>query len=298
MTITVEQLTGPDGAIPDHPLCEHGEGPVWDPAAGRLYWVDMLVGVLHSLDPATGAVTRQRVGNVVAAVRPRAGGGLVMALEREFALLDPDADRPRGLGEVWSDSSIRFNDGGCDRQGRFYCGSMSYQDPDHRRVGSLYRLNPDGTVSTVIGGGVGISNGIVWSPDGGTCYYIDSPTLRVDAFDVAPDGALSGRRPVVQLQEPAGVVPDGMCLDAEGGLWVAIWNGSAVRRYRPDGTLDLTIPLPVKQVTACTFGGPDLADLYITTSRQTHYPGEERTAGALYRCRPGFTGVLDTPFAG
>jgi sugar lactone lactonase YvrE len=298
MAITVEQLTGPDGAIAGTPLCDHGEGPVWDAAAGRLFWVDMLAGLLHELDPVTGQWTQRPVGDVVAAVRPRAGGGLVMALEREFALLDPGAGAPRGLGELWSDPSIRFNEGGCDRQGRFYCGSMSYQEQDRPHVGSLFRLDPDGTVTTVIDGGVGISNGIVWTPDGGTCYYIDSPTLRVDAFDVAPDGTLSHRRPAFELYEPAGVVPDGMCLDSEGGLWVAMWGAAEVRRYRPDGTLDLVVPLPVKQVTACTFAGPDLADLYITTSRQIVNPGEERTAGALYRCRPGPTGVLDTPFAG
>lgn len=298
MAISVEQLTGPDGAIAGSPLCDHGEGPVWDAAAGLLYWVDMLAGLLHQLDPATGQVSTRRVGDVVAAVRPRATGGLVMALEREFALLDPDAGAPRGLGELWSDPSIRFNEGGCDRQGRFYCGSMSYQEQDRPHVGSLFRLDPDGTVSVVIDGGVGISNGIVWTPDGGTCYYIDTPTSRVDAFDAGPDGTLSGRRPVVELREPAGGFPDGMCLDTEGGLWVAIWGGAAVHRYWPDGTLDLVVPIPVKQVTACSFGGPDLADLYITTSRQVGNPGEERTAGALYRCRPGFTGVLDTPFNG
>lgn len=298
MTITVEQLTGPDGAIAGTALCDHGEGPAWDPATGRLYWVDMLVGRLLALDPVTGDVSERRVGTVAAAVRPRAAGGLVLALERQFALLDPGSEAPRPLGELWDDPSIRFNDGGCDRHGRFYCGSMSYQEQDRPPVGSLFRLDPDGTVSVVIDGGVGISNGIIWTPDGGTCYYIDSPTQRVDAFDAGPDGTLSGRRPVVEMHDEEGVVPDGMCMDTEGGLWVAMWNGSQVRRYRPDGTLDLVVPLPVRLVTACTFGGPDLTDLYITTSRQVVSPGEERTAGALYRCRPGFTGVPDTPFAG
>jgi sugar lactone lactonase YvrE len=299
MTIIVEQLTGPDGAIGWPRLCDHGEGPMWDPATGRLYWVDMLAGQLLALDPATGEVSQRRVGTVAAAVRSRAGGGLVLALEREFAVLDPGADTPRPLGELWSDPSIRFNEGGCDRAGRFYCGSMSYQDEDRPLVGSLYRLDPDGTVAVMIDGGVGISNGIVWTPDGRTCYYIDSPTRRVDAFDAGQDGSLANRRPLIDMaSEPAGVVPDGMCLDSEGGLWVAIWRGSAVRRYRPDGTLDLVVPLPVRLVTACTFGGPDLTDLYITTSRQVVSPGEERAAGALYRCRPGFTGVPETPFAG
>jgi sugar lactone lactonase YvrE len=299
MAITVEQLTGPAGAIPAAPLCDHGEGPAWDAAGGLLYWVDMLAGWLLWLDPATGEVSRRRVGTVAAAVRPRAGGGLVLALERQFALLDPDAGEPRPLPPLWDDPTIRFNDGGCDRRGRFYCGTMSYQDEDRPAVGSLFRLDPDGSTAVVIDGRVGISNGIVWTPDGGTCFYIDSPTLRVDAFDAGPAGTLSGRRPVIEMpDEPAGVVPDGMCLDTEGGLWVAMWGASQVRRYRRDGSLDLVVPVPTRLVTACTFGGPDLTDLYITTSRQQVAPGEEGTAGALYRCRPGFAGVLDTPFAG
>lgn len=170
MTITVEQVTG---LGLEAPLCEHGEGPAWDPAAGVLYWVDMLAGRLLSLDPATGTVVQRRVGTVAAAVRPRAGGGLVLALERQFALLDPGAGAPRLFDPVWEDPSIRFNDGGCDRRGRFYCGSMAYgKDGELPPAGSLYRLDPDGTTTVVISG-VTISNGIVWTPDGGTCYYID-----------------------------------------------------------------------------------------------------------------------------
>lgn len=295
MTISVEQVTGP--------VVVHGEGPVWDTATSRLHWVDMLAGRLMTLDPASGEADGRRVGSVLAAVRPRAGGGLVLALERGFALLDGgDAassggagPEPVALDEVWSDPSIRFNDGGCDRAGRFYCGSMSYQDVDRQPVGKLYRLDSDLTVTLVLDT-VSISNGIAWTPDGGTVYYIDTSTQGVDAFDVGPDGAFSNRRRVVTIPEETGA-PDGMTLDAEGGLWVAIWNGSAVRRYLPDGTLDAVIELPVPLVTACTFGGPDLRDLYITTSRVDD-PDQPGPAGSLYRCRPGVTGIPDTPFAG
>jgi sugar lactone lactonase YvrE len=296
MTITLEQLTGPGTGTA---LCDHGEGPVWDPATGLFHWVDMLVGRLLSLDPASGVVSQRQVGTVAAAVRPRAGGGLVLALHRQFALLDPGAESPRLLDPLWSDPSIRFNDGGCDRQGRFYCGSMSYGEGELPPIGSLYRLDPDGAVTVLIDGGLTISNGIVWTPDGGTCYYIDSPTRRVDAFDAGPEGSLTGRRPVVEMSDGDGIIPDGMCLDSDGGLWVAMWRGAEVRRYRPDGALDLTVPVPAGLVTACAFGGPDLTDLYITTSRQGAVaPDEEGTAGALFRCRPGFTGVPETPFAG
>jgi sugar lactone lactonase YvrE len=293
MAIAVEQLTGPDTGTR---LCDHGEGPAWDAAAGLLYWVDMLAGLLLSLDPATGRVEQRRVGTVAAALRPRVGGGLVLALERQFALLDPGAETPRLLDPLWDDPSIRFNEGGCDRHGRFYCGSMRFGAD--APVGSLYRLDPDGTATVLIDGGLTISNGIVWTLDGGTCYYIDSPTQRVDAFDAEPDGSLTGRRPVVEMTDGGGVIPDGMCLDSDGCLWVAMWRGGEVRRYRPDGTLDLVVPVPARLVTACAFGGPDLADLYITTSRQQLEPGDEHTAGALFRCRPGATGVPETPFAG
>jgi sugar lactone lactonase YvrE len=294
MTIIVEQLTGPGTSTP---LCDHGEGPVWDPATGLLHWVDMLVGQLLSLDPATGEVSGRQVGTVAAALRPRAGGGLVLALERQFALIDPGAESLRLLDPLWDNPSIRFNDGGCDRHGRFYCGTMPYDAAEP--VGSLYRLDPDGTTTVLIDGGLTISNGIVWTPDGGTCYFIDSPTQRVDVFDAGPDGLLTGRRPLIEMTDGGGVMPDGMCLDSDGGLWVAMWLGSEVRRYRPDGTLDLVVPVPTRRVTACAFGGPDLTDLYITTSRQGDVaPDEEHTAGALFRCRPGFTGVPETPFAG
>lgn len=276
------------------PLANHGEGVIWDAPAGLVRWVDMLEGDILATAPDGQSVSRLNVGKVAAAIRPRAEGGLVVAVERGFALLDPDSDAPRDLGELWSDVGIRMNDGACDPQGRFYCGSMAYDAAEGR--GALYRLDPDGSVAQVLTR-VTISNGLAWSRDGTIVYYVDSATQRIDAFDHDPErGQLHNRRPVVTIPAAVGT-PDGMTLDAEGFLWVAMWGGSAVHRYSPTGRLDGTIKLPARQVTSCAFGGPALDELYVTTSRLGLDSGEDPLAGALFRCRPGVQGLAPYPFA-
>jgi sugar lactone lactonase YvrE len=286
MTSTPEQVTDP--------VAEHGEGPVWHADWPGLRWVDMLAGDVLELDAATGRVGRHHVGRVAAALRPRADGGVVLALERGFALADARLTEVRELGELWTDPEVRMNDGDCDPDGRFYCGSMAYDETPG--AGSLYRLDPDGS-TTVVVTGVTISNGLGWSPDGHTAYYVDTPTRRVDAFDYDPAGGLTGRRTVVRVPGDAGA-PDGLTVDADGRLWVALWGGAAVRCYRPDGRLEHELTLPVSQVTACTFGGPELDELYITTSRQGVPDGEQAEAGALFRARPGVRGQPARRFAG
>lgn len=284
------QLTGP--------CTHHGEGPVWDAAAGVLRWVDQLAGDVLSTPLAEAgldAPTRLRVGRVAAAVRPRRDGGLVVGVERGFALVDPGSSEPRVLPEVWSDPSVRMNDGGCDPQGRFYCGSMGYDAAPGR--GALYRLDADGEVRTVLTG-VTISNGLAWSHDGATVFYVDTPTQRIDAFDFDPDtGAFAGRRAVVNIPAEVGA-PDGMTIDAEGGLWVALWNGGAVHRYTTEGQLDAVIAVPARQVTACAFGGDALDDLFITTSRLDLANGDQPAAGALFHATAGVRGVPAATFAG
>jgi sugar lactone lactonase YvrE len=279
MVSTVDQMTDPVAA--------HGEGPVWYGGWPGVRWVDMLAGDVLELDPETGKVRRCHVGEVAAALRPRSGGGAVLALRRGFALADASLTDVEPLPELWDGPQVRMNDGGCDPDGRFYCGSMAYTE--RAGAGSLYRLDRDGSVTTVLTG-VTISNGLAWSPDGGTAYYIDTPTHRVDAFDYDSERGLTGRRPLVEIAEDAGS-PDGLTVDADGRLWVALWGGSAVRCYRPDGTLEEHVPLPVTQVTACTFGGPDLDELYITTSQQGLADGAQPEAGALFRYRPGVRGL-------
>lgn len=284
MASTVDQMTDPVAA--------HGEGPVWYAGWPGVRWVDMLAGDVLELD-ADQTVRRCHVGDVAAALRPRSGGGAVLALERGFALADASLTEIEPLPELWDDHRVRMNDGGCDPDGRFYCGSMAYSET--AGAGSLYRLGADRSVTIVLAG-VTISNGLAWSPDGGTVYYIDTPTHRVDAFDYDPERGLTGRRPVVEIPADAGS-PDGMTIDADGRLWVALWGGSGVRCYRPDGKLEEHVPLPVTQVTACTFGGPGLDELYITTSRQGLAEGAQPEAGALFRYRPGVRGLPALTYA-
>lgn len=286
-TVKAEQVT--------EPLAYHGEGPMWDVATRRLFSVDMLDGDLLALDTESGETTRTHVHSVVACVRPRGGGGYVLGVERGFALMPADGDTPEILPELWTDRGVRMNEGGCDPQGRFYCGSMAYDKAPGR--GSVWRLDPDGTTSIVLTD-VTISNGLVWSLDGVSAYYIDTPTRRVDVFDFDGDtGTFHDRRPVVEVPKGQGS-PDGMTIDTEGGLWVAFYGASCVRRYRPDGELDLQIDLPVSNVTACTFGGANLDELYITTSREGLDRDAEPQAGAIFRATPGARGLPAATFAG
>lgn len=276
-----DQLTGP--------ICYHGEGPVWSERWGGLRFLDMLAGDVLSLSD-DGAVARRHVDTIVAAVRPRRSGGAVIAVERGFALEAPDGTITP-MDPLWSDPDVRLNEGGCDPDGRFYCGSMRY-DADEGG-GSIHRLDPDGSTTMVIDG-VTISNGLEWSPDGSLAYYVDSPTGRIDVFDYDRERGLRGRRPFAE--ELPG--PDGLTVDADGGVWVALYAGGSVRRYSPDGLLDEVIEVPVSKATACTFGGPDLDQLFITTSREHLPPEAEPAAGSLFVATPGVLGRPVREFAG
>jgi sugar lactone lactonase YvrE len=282
--VRVERLTDP--------VAYHGEGPVWSERWGGLRWVDMLAGDVLSLT-AGGAIDRRHVGSVAAAIRPRHRGGAVIGVERGFALEDADGTLTH-LGELWTDTSVRMNEGGCDPDGRFYCGSMAYdQRPG---AGALYRLDPDGSVRVVLQN-VTVSNGLEWSPYGSRAYYNDTPTHRIDVFDYERESGLTGRRPFVDLSAEA-AHPDGLTVDEQGGVWVALDNGSAVRRYTPDGVLDEVVEVPARKVTACTFGGPHLDQLFITTSREGLEPGADPLAGSLFRVVVGVRGLPTREFAG
>jgi sugar lactone lactonase YvrE len=299
----VEQITDP--------VANHGEGPVWWPGWGGLRWVDLLAGdVLTLADDET--VRRRHVGPIAAAIRPWVDGigrdgkcrdgmgrdgmgrdgmgrdGMVVAGERGFALVDDD--RVMSLGDVWTDPTVRMNDGACDPDGRFYCGSMAYDGTAGR--GSLYRIDRDFAVTVVLDH-VTVSNGLAWSPDGSAAYYIDTGMRRVDIFDYDGTDGLRNRRPLCTISDSDGV-PDGMTIDAEGHLWVAMHGGRAVHRFRPDGTPDGRVEMPVRDVTACTFGGPGLDRLYITTSRADD--PDSLVAGALFRADVGVRGLSTLPF--
>ena len=278
---TVENVTGP--------IAHHAEGPVWSPSWGGLRWVDLTRGDLLTL--REHGVDRLHVGGVAAFHRPRSRGGFVVALERCLALSDAPDGPVSPQPELWSDPGVRFNDGGCSPAGTLYAGTMAYDEAPGR--GTLFRVGADLATTTVLPD-VTISNGIAWSPDGALAYYVDSVTGRIDVFD-DEDDRLVRRRPFVTV---AGGSPDGLTVDAEGGVWVALWGGSAVHRYDASGTLSAVVEIPAAQVSACTFGGGDLGTLFVTTSRENLPDHEDPQAGSVFALRPGVTGLPVQPYAG
>jgi len=273
-----------------------GEGPVWDESAGVLYWVDIDRCEVHRFDPVTGEDRSVDVGEPVGSVGLRAGGGLVVARKSGFALLDSWESTIRPYAAVESGrEETRMNDGACDSRGRFWAGTMHVAGaPGH---GSLYRLDPDGLVTRLLPG-VSISNGIAWSPDDGTMYYVDTSTGGIDAFDFdAATGTIGRRRRLVTV-DPADGSPDGLVVDEAGCLWVGLWEGWVVRRYAVDGRLTGVIDVPVARVTKCAFGGPELGDLYITTASPEEPDPAQPHAGGVFRARTGVRGVRAGRFAG
>jgi len=291
----------PERSVPEavvSPGVELGEGPAWDDRRGVLVWVDIWAGRVHAYDPRSGLDEAVDVGQPVGAAVPRESGGYALAVQDGFALLDPDGT-VTSVAKVEDDiPGNRMNDGKCDRHGRFWAGTMA---ADQRPgAGALYRLDPDLSVTTVLTD-VTISNGLAWSLDDTTMYFIDTPTQGVDAFDYdAVTGELENRRRVIDVPEEAGS-PDGMALDEEGLLWVALFGGGAIRRYSPDGALEGVVELPATKTTSCAFAGPDLDDLYITSAHERLSAEElagQPLAGALFRHHPGVRGLPTERFGG
>lgn len=273
---------------------EHGEGPVWDAVRNVLVIVDMERGALVEVTPE-GSTTRHELGGVAAAIRLRAGGGYVLAVARGFQLLTPGFAPDGPVVTAFDDQGLRMNDGGCDPQGRFYCGSMAYDET--AGAGTLYRFDADRSVHAVLGD-LTIPNGLQWTADGRTALHIDTPTDRIDAHDFdAGTGTFSNRRPFVSIPAGAGH-PDGMAIDEEDGVWVALWGGSAVHHYTADGELADVIEVNAKDVTACAFGGDDRSTLYITTSRRDRGDADGPQAGAVFAVPTSVRGAVPYPFAG
>lgn len=274
-----------------------GEGPLWHPEEQLLYWVDCEGDAIFRCDPAVPeGVERFDLGLPVGALAFRAGGGLLLATKNGFAfwdvvgqtlhfIADPEADKPKS----------RFNDGAVDRHGRFWAGTLG--DLDHN---ALYRLDPDGTVRTMERN-VGLSNGIAWSPDNGTMYYTDSPRQTIYAYEFdASSGEIGRRRILVHDPEEKGF-PDGLTIDQEGFLWSARWGGWGLLRYDPEGKLERKIGMPVQFPTSCTFGGPELDILYITsawTALGESRKQEQPLAGDLFRLHTTVRGFPEPKFAG
>ncbi|HZF89660.1 SMP-30/gluconolactonase/LRE family protein [Streptomyces sp.] len=273
-----------------------GEGPTWDAAGDRLLWIDILGSRVHTYEPATGRRTVRTTEQHVGAVKPRAGGGLVLNLRDGVALLDPD-----GAFRWLHHEPVpgrRANDAAVAPDGALWAGTMRYDEAPGG--GTLSRLTGDGTVDVVLDD-VAVSNGTGWSPDGRLMYYIDTPTRRVDVFDVldvldVAGGRVGNRRTLAEIEEGAGF-PDGLTVDAEGCVWVALWDGGAIRRYTPGGELDRVIELPTPRVTACAFGGTDLRDLYVTTAR-VGLPAPHPLSGSLLVIPGAGQGLAQPAFGG
>jgi sugar lactone lactonase YvrE len=220
----------------------------------------------------------------------RASGDLVLAAREGFLTLDHVTGTVAPLVILGLAAGIRMNDGACNQAGRFFAGTMA--DDEAPEQGTLYRLDPDHSVAVVIPQ-VTISNGIGWSPGGSWMYYIDSPTRRIDVLDYdLATGAIASRRPFVEV-DAGEAVPDGLAVDTEGGVWVALWDGGAVLRFGPDGRLKQRLELPAPRVTSCAFGGPDMETLYITTAA-----GPGSSGGELFSVRAGVAGLASHAYQG
>jgi sugar lactone lactonase YvrE len=276
-----------------------GEGPVWDNRSNTLVWVDIMDNTVHVFDPASGRDRAVDVGQPVGAAGLREAGGLVLALRDGLALLDADLGDLHWVARVEADiPTNRMNDGKCDAAGRFWAGTMAFAITPG--VASLYRLDPDYRVTRVLTD-ITLSNGLDWSPDNRYMYFIDSSTQRVDAFEFDLDhGTLGERRTFVNVAPEAGL-PDGLTVDAEGCVWVAMHGRGAIHRYSPDGELERIVSVPAPQVTSCAFGGRDFDDLYVTSltyGLSAEALREQPLAGALFRLRPGVRGRPTYRFAG
>lgn len=276
-----------------------GECPVWDDRRERLLWIDMPRGKVHTLDLSSGDDDVVAVGQPVGSISCRRTDGLVIAVRDGFGVLEHGEDRVRLIAPVEHEvPGNQMNDGACDPRGRFLAGTASTMQVP--ASGTLYRLDPDYGVTSLIGG-VGMSNGIGWSPDGAWLYHVDSTARRIHVYGYDVDaGRPVDRRRVLEI-DPLEGIPDGLAVDADGCVWVALWGAGKVVRCTPDGRLDAVVGVPVSQVTSCAFGGPDLRELYITTAAIGLGPEQraaEPLAGGVFRASPGVTGLPLMRFAG
>lgn len=274
-----------------------GEGPVWH--EGALYWVDIERPAILRFEAATGATAEYAMPEKIGCIAVSQQGGFVAGLQSGFArvtleplsitpLIDPEAHLPDN----------RFNDGKCDNRGRLWAGTMDVAMQND--TGSLYRLDPDGTV-TVMDDSYGITNGPAWSPDGRVMYHNDSRARCVYEFDCDPgSGTIRNKRTFVELTGDQGF-PDGLTVDSAGYVWLAHWGGSRVTRFTPTGVVERVIEMPVSQVTSCAFGGDDCRTLYITSARTGLDDAtlqHEPLAGGLFAIDVDIAGMPANYFAG
>jgi sugar lactone lactonase YvrE len=283
------------------------ESALWSPQEQALYWLDQIRPEIHRLDPRTGRDERfpldlpPQLGGLV----PRKGGGLALAAADGITLLSPDLKHRTTLANpIAGHPHLSFNDAKCDRQGRLWAGTTDRREIE--AIGRLYRFDPDGSLTEIDDGFV-CSNGPSFSPDGRTMYHSRSHERSIDAWDIDPaTGRASNRRLFARIEDGKGV-PDGSTVDAEGYFWTTHWGGARVTRFAPDGRIDREIPIPVKSVTSCAFGGPDMTTLFVTTASVEYDNGKwvlmdeagfaaQPMAGGIFAIEVGIRGLPEPAF--
>jgi len=275
-----------------------GESPLWDEEEQALYWVDIRRPALRQLDHASGQIETRAMPGVVGSIALAGQGRLLVALAEQVALYGWAQDRLETVATLPDRiPGHRFNDGRCDRQGRFWVGTM--HNLTRAPEGALYRLEPGGTLAPVLRG-LCIPNSLAWSPDGRTLYFADSLHHAISRYDYDPaTGAIGPAQPFVRTTKPG--FPDGSTVDADGFLWNAEFNGGRVVRYAPDGRVDRVIAVPVPRPTSCAFGGSGLDTLFVTTTSQGMGSAEldaQPLAGALLALEVGVRGLVEPRWAG
>lgn len=262
-----------------------GEGPVWDHREGVLAWVDILGHTVHRTDPDDGTTTIVPVGTSVGALALLEDDGYLLAVQAGFGRLADGDVEP--IAHVVDRPGMRMNDGALDPAGRFVAGTIT--DDPSAGPGALFVLDLDGEPRVLLDD-VHVSNGLAWTDSGTEMYYVDSATQGIDLIAYDPgSGSVGNRRRWVDVPAADGI-PDGITVDAEGCVWVALWGGSRVRRYAPDGSVVGEIEFPVPQITSCAFGGPGLDRLFVTSASVGRPGGEGGVDGALFVTEPGAVG--------
>lgn len=274
---------------------EVGEGPAWHAETGILSWVDIPQGRVHLCSADGEERGIHQIGRMVGAALP-GPSGFLLAEEHGFSILSEQGGLSPVLPMLEEQRDLRFNDAKADPAGRVFAGTMAFDKTPG--AGTLYRLDPGPTATPVLNR-LTVSNGLGWSPDSRILWFADSAEPVIAGFDYdLATGELGGRRKKIPLQETTGV-PDGLCVDDEGAVWLALWDGAAVHRYTPDGWLDTIVRVPAPRVTSCAFGGADGSTLFITTARRgmseddlLRHPG----AGGIFVVEPSVTGPAATPW--
>jgi len=270
--------------------CATGEGPLWHAGEQRLYWADIPTGRMLRYDPVSGTHEQFYEGESVGGFTIQADGALLLFMPKGAVRIWREGTITTVMDEIPDERESRFNDVIADPAGRIFCGTM----PTKNRLGRLYRLDPDGTVTKLLDG-IGCSNGMGFTPDRKRMYHTDSPKREIYLFDYDQDtGAITNQRVFVRTPEGEGV-PDGMTVDAEGYVWSARWDGGCLVRYAPDGSEDRRIHFPAEKVSSVTFGGEDYTDIYVTTAGGNNKEANGPGAGALFRINFGIRGVPEFP---